>query len=368
MVIGDESVFYHMGLREIVINYRRHRPLIQVFLWLGLVLLETALVAGIADLQQALVRNLLNMAIIAGLVYFNLMVLVPRLLLPRNYFWYGLSLSLVVLLLMPVRAYVDAMFLEKTWIGIELFSVRHFAAILVSFGIFLMVTMSIRFVENWFRQQKVEQELKSAKLEAELRFLRMQVNPHFLFNTLNNIYSLVYANDPRGADLVLRLSGMMRYMVDSGEKPWVPLREEVHFLEDVIALEQIKTDGKRIVVFEKDIIETGIMVPPMIFLSFVENAFKHSPAPPEPGSKVVIHLVREEDWLRFRVRNGIARGTGPKDRQGGIGHANVAERLSLLFPKDHRLEITSDNGEYSVDLRIRIQALTQYAVEVSHSG
>ncbi|HET6994381.1 MAG TPA: sensor histidine kinase [Chitinophagaceae bacterium] len=202
---------------------------------------------------------------------------------------------------------------------------------------------------NWFRGEQLRKELENKRMDAELSFLRMQMNPHFLFNSLNSIYSLSLKKSDDTPQAVLKLSEMMRYMIYESEdtEHKVNLEKEIDYLNNYIGLQRIRFKDRFHVEFllEGDI--SGKKIVPLLLLPFVENGFKHGILY-DPKNPFSIHLVVEGERLIFQVKN--KKNIDNKDATGGIGLDNVKRRLLLLYPGKHQLTIHEDKEFYQSEL------------------
>ncbi|NML38974.1 histidine kinase [Chitinophaga sp. G-6-1-13] len=197
------------------------------------------------------------------------------------------------------------------------------------------------------RQQSLLME--KAKAAAELRVLKNQLQPHFLFNTLNNIYALSLANSPKTAESVSRLSDMLDYILYKCDRPFVLLSEETMLLKNYIALQQLRYDKKLEVNIE--ITETEpVQVAPMLLLTLVENAFKHGVAGPDGKKRIDINISASLSGLRCRVQNTFdITGVG---NHHAIGLQNMRQQLALIYPDKYRLETTTTSGIFTVTLTL----------------
>jgi hypothetical protein len=211
--------------------------------------------------------------------------------------------------------------------------------------------MLIRFSIDWFESQKYKDELIKQQQASEIALLRSQVNPHFLFNTLNNIYSLVYNKSDEAPEAVMKLSSIMRYMLYDSNTDFVAVNKEIEYLNSFIELQQLRITQKGFV----EIKVLGSMenrtIAPMLLIPFVENAFKHGDKNHEPG--VIIQLDLEADKLIFTVENFIKRHHQlPLEESGGFGLQNIKKRLGLLYPDKHELKISISEEKFKVELTI----------------
>jgi sensor histidine kinase YesM len=208
----------------------------------------------------------------------------------------------------------------------------------------------IRLAIDWYDAQRLRTELLTQNQASELALLRSQVNPHFLFNTLNNIYSLVYKKSDEAPEAVMKLSAIMRYMLYEANADKVMLHQEVEYLKSFIELQKLRLKNNDFVKFT---IEGDIgfkRIAPMLLVPFVENAFKHGNRNVE-GPGIKIRLKAMEDETLFEVENHIKPYKDDENIQSsGIGLQNVKRRLNLLYPDAHSLNISEIDGIYKVTL------------------
>ncbi|MCX6269059.1 MAG: histidine kinase [Bacteroidetes bacterium] len=215
------------------------------------------------------------------------------------------------------------------------------------YGIYALL---IQLAIGWFDTQKLKTELMLEKQSGELALLRSQINPHFLFNTLNNIYSLVYKKSEDAPEAVMKMSSIMRYMLYDATTDSVLLEKEIEYLKSFIELEKLRIRHKEFVELNISGNVEGRTIAPMLLIPFVENAFKHgSRSVTNPGIR--INLTLEANKILFEVSNHVRKNTTiTKDQVGGIGLTNIRRRLNLLYTGKHQLEISADEEMYHVKL------------------
>jgi len=222
----------------------------------------------------------------------------------------------------------------------------YYAIIFTSIGVVFYFSELTRFNEK----QRLETE--ALQRETELKFLRSQVNPHFLFNTLNNLYSLVSTNSDQALPALEKLSGMLRYSLYEKARV-VPLSQETGYLEDLVHLEGLRVEDPAPPQITIGPFTHSWQLPPLLLVPFIENAFKHGELRDEERP-LHISLTEENGTLHFRVENAVRANAKSKDDVGGIGLANVRKRLQLVFPGRHRLVVTRRDGVFLVELRVAI--------------
>lgn len=209
----------------------------------------------------------------------------------------------------------------------------------------------IGFMINWFESQKLRDELINQQQASELALMRSQVNPHFLFNTLNNIYSLVYRKSDEAPEAVMKLSSIMRYMLYDSAAQMVPLEKEIEYLKSFIELQILRIKQPDFVLLQIEGDTEGRSIAPMLLISFVENAFKHSSKNHRPG--IVIHLSVLKDQLIFEVVNFLKKETPASDEiASGMSLDMIRRRLELIYPDKHKLSIIEDSEKFRIKLLI----------------
>lgn len=208
-------------------------------------------------------------------------------------------------------------------------------------------------MEKLKQNEKKQKELEKEKLNSELAFLKNQVSPHFFFNTLNNIYSLIGIDGPTAQDSVLKLSKLMRYLLYESEHGETLMSHEIDFMNNYIDLMKLRLSPKVELVIDFPDNFSDFTIPPLLFVPFVENAFKHGVSHRD-RSFIHLRMTIENDQINFVSENSIGKSSQTGDMQhSGIGLENVRKRLHLLFPDTHKLTIESDETIFSVNLSIK---------------
>ncbi|SEI96884.1 Histidine kinase [Dyadobacter koreensis] len=211
----------------------------------------------------------------------------------------------------------------------------------------LVVSFAVKIND---RLKRSEQE----KLHTELSYLKAQINPHFLFNTLNSIYSLAIEKSDRTADAVVMLSSLMRYVIRDASENMVPLNKEIEYIQNYVSLQKFRLDDTVVINFQTEGAVVNQKIAPLILISFIENAFKYGVNPEHP-SLIEISLTSKNDSLNLYVSNNKVRfGSQEADSSGGIGLRNTKARLQLLYPARHQLSIQYSNEKFIVDLKLNL--------------
>lgn len=233
------------------------------------------------------------------------------------------------------------------------FSDNYMMNLVTAVPVFIFLSWLARVTENLVLNTIKKEQLEKQAVETELHYLKFQINPHFLFNTLNNIHTLVYKQAATAPEAVLRLSSLMRYMIYESNAHTVPLSREITYLQDYIGLQQLRYKQSPVVDLEIAGDTETCFIAPLLFIHFLENAYKHSPARLEPGT-IRVKVEVKTNTLVFSCQNPIAVNQGNElDVPGGIGLPNIKKRLALLYPEKHALDINSDGKIFSVTLTIQ---------------
>lgn len=231
-------------------------------------------------------------------------------------------------------------------------AVAYFRAYVWFSFIIIIIAFAFQLALVWYKNEKIRKDLENQKLQAELSFLKMQINPHFLFNALNNIYSLaVLEKTKRTGDNIMKLSELIRYMIyeKEDEKYMVNLDKEISHINNFIDLQKLRHEGDTFIQFSIEGYTTDKRIPPLLLFPLIENSFKHGIL--QDGSKpVVIQLSLSDKYLSFSIHN--YKNNYLKDHTGGIGLTNVRKRLTLLYPGKHKFDIHESAEEFSVELQL----------------
>lgn len=218
----------------------------------------------------------------------------------------------------------------------------------------VFLSLGLRLLERQSKIEKMQEEMEKAKLNAELALLKNQISPHFFFNTLNNIYSLIGRNNEDSKNAVIQLSKLMRYLLDEAGKDNKPLSEEIEFMNNYIDLMKLRIGAKTKLKVNFPTNPKDLMVPYLLFVSLIENAFKYGISVQEE-SYVNISLECGENNLLFTCENGLPESNNdPIFASTGIGLENLKKRLSLLYPGRHELKIDKTKNKFEVNLIIQL--------------
>jgi len=288
-----------------------------------------------------------------AIFYINCLYILPKFLNSRRYV--ACAVSIIILI------FASGIFKYALAVGFsDIILIRGQKQSIISFWDYYMassftsafivfISTAYKFSSDWFVNEKVRKNLEKDKLAAELAFLKSQINPHFLFNSLNNIYSLAYQRSDKTPEAVLKLSEIMRYMLQESNESQVELSKELRYLGNYIELQKLRFKGEANVELVISGNEANKRIAPLILIAFVENAFKHGLAS-DPSHPIKIYIDITETNLVFSVYN--KKSTQNKDVTSGIGLNNVKRRLDLLYSGKYKLVITDNDLTYYSELSL----------------
>lgn len=288
--------------------------------------------------------------------YINMYVLVPAFFFKARY---GLYLLLVILLVvtgLSAMGYILDTYLEPHRIVRRIARYNRYEGIIISVPI-ILVTTTVKLLQRWTKDNERMAELRTITLNMELNELRNQINPHFLFNMLNNVKALIRSNPAKATTVIIKLSEFLRYQLYENGEEKTPLASELNFLSNFLDLEKIRRDNFSVSIDSQPDKRTmaTVFVPPNLFTTFVENAVKHNVDISDAPTYIRIRIGVEGQRLHFECINSKGNGMKPSDiKSSGLGLANIKRRLELLYPDTYQLDITATADEYKVTLIVPI--------------
>ena len=297
------------------------------------------------EIEKAALFSLAEVLIYALYAYVNIYILMPRVFKKRGFPSYiGAVLAFLILTLIP---YHQSGF-EKELMG----EVTIYSKISYSLNFALIIIIS--FFYWYFREYRSEKEksltLENEKLKMELQMLKTQVSPHFLFNTLNNLYSLTVAKSDAAPEMISKLSEVLRYLLYEGEKERVLVSREVEAIGNYLELQRMRKPAASIIEWSHDGIEAHHQVAPLILIHFVENIFKHGDLQSNKEGYLKINFKVTDHRLFARFENSCR----PKASEPGIGWKNVRKQLEMIYDDDYKLEVESEGNRYAVNLEVNV--------------
>ena len=280
-----------------------------------------------------------------GIFYLNFHVLYPKLLTRR---WWWLYIP-VLFGIVQGSYYLKLLLLETD----PDFVLSDDNRRIIFFGImpFIIASIIFRLISDRIRMERLQKEAKAERLASELKYLRSQVSPHFLFNTMTNLVSLARQQSVLLEPSLIRLSGLLRYMLYDSSRDKILVSDEIEQVKNYLSLQQLRFGDQVEIMVNIQANDKNLLIEPMLLIPFIENAFKHGIALLEkPFIDVRIEIMEQK--LSFMVRNNYSGDNSSKDENSGIGLANVKNRLELLYPGSYDLSITDANNVFTAQLKL----------------
>jgi len=251
-----------------------------------------------------------------------------------------------------VYVYIHNYYPERAF---ELFNPNGIVLTLFDLFITVAAATTIKMIRMRYKSIEFEQELIREKLQSELSFLRAQTNPHFLFNTLNNLFVLARKKSDHTADAIMMLSKIMRFVLYECRQPRIALTEEAKVIQDYIALERLRYNARLTVDYQADTDNPDASIAPLLLLPFVENSFKHGASGTTGDVLISIRIFLRNNQLAFTVKNTVDSDANTNGANGGIGLRNVKRQLDLLYAERYSLSTVREGGFYVAELRLNLE-------------
>ncbi len=289
-----------------------------------------------------------------SLFYLNYLVLIPSFLDKKQYAQY-ISTIVIAIIVYGLGKYGVALIFKQHILerakGEHISFGAYFLSSIFTSLLFLFLSIGLKFTIDWFLNERIQRDLETQRLSAELAFLKSQINPHFLFNSLNSIYSLAYQRSDTTPEAILKLSEIMRYMLYECNDNKVELLKELQYLQNYIDLQKIRFGENAYIDFKIEGNIENQQIVPLLLIAFIENAFKHGVAN-DPATPIKLLIEVNESQLKFYIQN--KKHTNNRDSAGGIGLNNVKRRLNLLYPQKYSLRINDELTTYTCELSLTL--------------
>ncbi len=337
------------------------RVVYHTLFWLAVLLLLTIFEETGQGFGFTLSNELINLMFYILIVYFNLEYLIPNYLTKKKFLRYSGLLILATLIITPIKLFVFYLkFSSVPQLQADLLQNMNWYFLLTFF--IAGCSTVFKIVTDWLKHLREKQELQTQTMQSELRFLKSQINPHFLFNTLNNLYALTLKKSDEAPEIVLKLSEMMRYMLYECNEKQVLLSKEVAYIRNYLDLERLRQGNNIEISFEVNGRISGQKIAPLMFIPFLENSFKHGLSNQISQGFVNIVLNVDEHQVYFYIENSKPDAPPKRDPSrpsGGIGLVNIHRRLNLLYPGHYELQIEDSPNTYAVNLMLDIEPQPQ---------
>lgn len=339
----------------------KNKILLQIIFWTVVLGLNIAILSRFDELDEDLIAELGYFAAYVFLFYTNVQILFPKYYIKNRSEYFLISLGCIVLFLAAgsvlsnIMDYFSRDF-HRRYHHFRIFSLSDMF-IHTLWMLLVYLSGTIYSIQDMLNQQiRNNKIIAEEKLQTELRLLKSQINPHFLFNALNNIYSLAYTKSKRAPESILKLSDMLRYVIEDCSREYVTLNSEVEYIGNLIDFYKMKSPGERNVKFTYKIENPDTQIAPLLFVPFIENAFKYSRIEEDVNGYIIIALEEAGRRLSFTAANSVF--AERKILKGsGQGISNVRQRLEIIYPGRHSLKFEGDELNFNVwmDLELRIK-------------
>lgn len=354
-----------MSLNKLNISHSKIQPLIHISVWLIFFMIPFLFLNQTENIFSfKMLERICRLSFFISVFYINYLILTPKLLFESKYFTYFLSLTLLVV----VATFFWFLIAEKLFISnhnppfFDEFpkninrrqNHRNFMIVNQIFITALVCGLAsiIRISQKWIKENQKQKEIEKELLNSKLEFLKHQISPHFFLNTLNNIYSLTEINVEDARKAIHKLSKMMRYLLYDSENGQTTINQEIIFINSYIELMKLRFDENVKIIFEFEILNENKNIPPLLFISFIENAFKHGISY-ENKSFIKIEITQNANFLEFccsnsnHIKNNLS-----LEKDSGVGLENVKSRLNLIYKSNYFLDIYEKKNVYTVKLKI----------------
>jgi sensor histidine kinase YesM len=330
------------------------------------------LISCLRILMNSVLMTVVHMALVYGVLYFFM----PRYLSKNKNKLITTILLILFVLAIACFNYLNFLmtFSISTWMGyfdkmpsMDFIIPIWIRQILFNYPTVVGFAVAIKFLKRWYLKHIETEQLTRENISAELQLLKAQVHPHFLFNTLNNIYSFILNGSPRAPEIIKKLSSLLKYILNECNRPLVPLEKELLMIQDYMELERIRYGDKLNISLHVQGNTTGKMIGPLLLIPFVENSFKHGTSQMLAHPWVKLDILIENQKLEFKISNNKPEWKNEIITKNGIGLFNVKKRLQLLYPGAYSLNITENEMSYNVVLNISIHRPPQQVKQVLNS-
>jgi two-component system, LytTR family, sensor kinase len=329
----------------------KNKIALQVVFWIALLGLNLALRYRFGGFAEGWLDEIINLISYGFVFYFNILFLFPRYYDKRREIYILFSVILIVIISIAVSLFNGVVLHYFKFHHDD----RHRNIDMFTQSIWLILVFlagTVYSIQDKLNQQITHNKIiTEEQLQTKLQLLKNQINPHFLFNALNNVYSLSYMKSEKAPESILKLSEMLRYVIEDCSQEFVTLHSEVAYILNYIEFYKMKSPGKRNIIFSNEISNMNLHIAPMLFIPFIENSFKYSRIEEDKAGYVNIVLNEKDGELFFSCKNSIF--VKRSILQGsGQGISNVIQRLEIIYPEKHSFIVQSDDQSYYTELKI----------------
>ena len=329
----------------------------QISLWVIVFGITIGVASHFMPLQKALIITMVSLFFYAAIFYLNTLFIFPKLYKSENSRPYFVVIFFISLVFSFLHGYTE-LSLSKTFgpmpehlkFPLLAMTTRSFFWI-----IFMNAVGTIYLIQNRLQKRELyHQKLEKDKINTELKLLKAQINPHFLFNALNNIFSLSYMKSDKAPESVLKLSGMLRYVIEDCVNETVPIQKEIEYIKNYLAFQMMKSPEEMNINFQTEEVKNTLQIAPLLLIPFIENSFKYSKIEEFPSAFIDIRMGtdnKKQFW--FSINNSIP-PVAKVPSGSGLGIENVKQRLKLIYPDKHSIQIEEAGNTFEVHIKIKL--------------
>jgi two-component system, LytTR family, sensor kinase len=342
----------------------RRKPVYHALFWAFFYLILVKIGSENIPIRDTMRNEFVSLIFFMVAVYINVRLLIPK-YLARHAFFYVLSILILALLVTPIKIFVLYLCFSSSDL-LRLNLIQNQIPLYVGMLFIVLCSTVLKLLTDWWRYEQEKTHLVTQSMQSELRFLRSQINPHFLFNTLNNLYALTLTKNDKAPDVVLKLAEIMRYMLYDCNERQVNIDREISFIQNYIALERLRLNSDTDVSFEVEGNPDHQLIVPLLFVPLLENSFKHGlNRQLDSGGFVHIRLKILGPHLTFFIENSkpLNLPLNLQPHKGGIGLRNLTSRLKMNYPFRYHINIDETPERYTATLEIDLKGY--YAVAIN---
>jgi hypothetical protein len=322
--------------------------------WLSVIIISFFSMLPVDGAGKSALSAAVSGCFYAVIVYGNIFVLYPHFYHKKKYVLYALALVALLVVAGFGRGYLSLYIRDASFAAApHILDLKSHITFLLSVTTVFVLSFIFRLAMAYFTLRQQSEKILLQQSQFELKLLKAQVQPHFLFNTLNNIYYEAFVEAPRTALLIEKLSEIMRYFTDLSTKELVPLATEIQFLDNYIALEKVRIKPEPEIIFHRSF-DDKQQIPPMLLMTFVENVFKHGIDKISGKNEIWISLREEDNHLAFQTKNLLNKHRS-RSREHGLGLKNLHQRLTILYGNAFDMHTAEDSEYFTASLKIPVR-------------
>ena len=345
-------------MRQILINIASNRILQHTLFWMlsFWIFAYTYKVSATIQTIDYIYSFFFHVSLVVA-VYVNLEVLIPKFLQRQRFGLYIIGLLLILVVAVNINQFTFGILTDLILSDYFFISYFEFVDLAKIIAIYILITSLIKLSKSWFLLQEMNLKVATSEKEqvaTELKALKAQINPHFLFNSLNVLYSLALKKSKESPDAIIKLSDILRYIIYESEHEYVPLKKEIAMIHNYLDLQRYRIDCDSLLNVDIKMENENFKIAPLLILPLIENSFKHGIKGELRNTYINIHLQQKNSQFWVEIENNLGKCDEPEGKSGGgIGLKNIRSRLDIIYPKCHDFNIVETEKSFKVSLNIK---------------